>query len=72
MFPEDSNVYDLKEATSVADDSPHSHRLKLMKNLDSKERIGQTPSCCFSSLRAEASADAKSLISLNRGYLVQA
>lgn len=54
MLLEDSNVHNLIEAPTIAYDSPHSHRLRAMKNLDSEEGVGQPPYRSFSSLLTQS------------------
>ena len=40
MFPENSDVHDLKETASVTDHAAHSHGLGAMQDLHGKKAVG--------------------------------
>lgn len=66
---EHGNVDDLEKAPAITDHPPHSHGLRLMKNLHREERIGQTAHRCFIGLAAEAGARAQRLVDRDgRGF----
>lgn len=66
---EHGNVNDLEKTPAITDHPPHSHGLRLMKNLHREERIGQTAHRCFIGLAAEAGARAQRLVDRDgRGF----
>lgn len=69
---ENGNVHHLKAASAITDDASHPHDCRSVKDLNGKERIGQTLYRGFIRLCAEAGANTQSLVSLNGGRLQKA